>query len=150
MLDWVTWLPDELTALAVTVSVCATGSVHALCQDVPDLLIVPVTALAPRSRPVTVTEVSLPPVAVTVMPLAGLTALLPDVGEKLSVTPEAGDFPPSVVPPAEPPDWHAAASRPAAQMTANGASLRRRDGLRLCSTLSSRFGPPLIRQEPQL
>src|SRR5260221_3828627 len=144
----VTWCPPEAAATAVTVSVSATGSVQLLCQEVRELLNVPVTALSPVSPlPVTVTDLIAALAAVTVMPLLGSAPVAPLAGVKLSGAGLAdGELLPDVLPaplpdvPDVPDDVHAAASTPAAQTTTNGASLRRLDRLSCSTPPSHRTG----------
>src|SRR5262249_48068383 len=100
-----------------------------------------VTARTPVSPgPLTVTEVSVPLVAVTVMPLAGSAPVLPEAGEMLIWT-YVGDGEGLAGLPLDPlpdDDWQAAASRPAAQTADRRISLRRFDSWYSCSTPSSR------------
>src|SRR5260221_6234922 len=145
----VTWCPPAPAATALTVRVFATGSVQLLCQEVRELLNVPVTALSPVSPlPVTVTDLIVALAAVTVMPLLGSAPVAPLAGVKLSGAGLAdGELLPDVLPGPLPDvpdvpddDVHAAASTPAAQTTTNGASLRRLDRLSCSTPPSHRTG----------
>ncbi len=126
--------------MAVTVRVWSTGSVQSLCQAVFELFRVPVTARCPVSpSPVTLTDLIVPLVAVTVMPLRGSAPELPLAGVMLSWTVSGGGELLPEVPVGLPPedDWQAAARMPTAQIAAMGASRRRFDRLSSCSTPSS-------------
>ena len=68
-LVWVSFRPAESIPVAVTVYRCETPRAQVLCQAVPAALSAPVTA-SPEVR--TVTLVSLPSVAVTLIPLDGV------------------------------------------------------------------------------
>src|SRR5258706_9115850 len=142
----VTWCPPAPAATAVTFRVLATGSVQLLCQEVRELLNVPVTALSSVSPlPVTVTDLIAALAAVTVMPLLGSAPVAPLAGVKLSgagladgeLLPDVPGAPPPPVPDDE---VHATASTPAAQTTTNGASLRRLDRLSCSTPPSHRTG----------
>src|SRR5258708_22325659 len=142
----VTWCPPEPAATALTVRVFATGSVQLLCQEVRELLNVPLTALSPVSPlPVTVTDLIVPLAALTVMPLLGSAPVAPLAGVKLSGAGLAdGELLPDVLPRPLPDvpddDVHAAASTPAAQTTTNCASLRRLDLLSFSTPPSHHTG----------
>src|SRR5215475_3691381 len=86
VLVWVTECPDESTPVAVTVRVRNSGSVQSLCHAVLELFMVPLTARTPVSSPVTSTDLSVPLVAVTVMPLRGSAPELPFAGVMLTCT----------------------------------------------------------------
>src|SRR5215813_3810432 len=139
----VTWCPPESAATALTVSVWDTGSVQSLCQAVRELLKVPVSTRSPVSpAPLTVTDLSVPLDAVTVIPLTGSAPVVPLAGVKLSCTVSGDCECLRGVPPAPLLDdgWQAAASTPAAQITTKGASAGRFDRLSSCSTPTS-HGP---------
>src|SRR3954451_11224600 len=127
----VTGPPDLPTARAVTVYLCETFNAQRLCQTVRAALKLPATAAPPLRA---ITFVSLPPAAVTVIPLSGAVSVLRSAGvidsRTLGFAGAAGLCPPP------PPPQPAAVSPRAAQIAINAPEIvtRGNSNLRLRTT----------------
>jgi hypothetical protein len=117
----------EPAAFAVTVYRCDTFSAQVLCHTVPAAFIVPLTG---SPAVVTVTLLSLPCAAVTVMPWPGWALVLPLAGVMDTWVPAGAELAAWWPPPPEaellpPPPVQAAVTRPSAPQIAAAAIHRR-------------------------
>src|SRR6185437_6249937 len=131
-LVWVTDLEPDADAVAVTVYLVETSSVHLLCQEVCAAFIVPATGSPPARTEmcemVPRAEVTVMPwlVLAPVLPLAGVNVSCGPVGLLLAAPPPPA--PPPVPPEPPAPPEQAAASRPASAIATIAAGRLRRDG----------------------